>query len=111
MAFAEDLGTFSMAYGLIHDIFSNDPHALGMQFSAGNNLNTVYFDALTDQYFEITSRKVGKDGSVTEVYDTYSSYSYDSKKGVYVGVGKTGSYSATQANPNADVTQQVNIVQ
>ncbi len=91
---------FAGLLGLAYDIFSNDPHALGMQFSAGGKLNTLYHDMGTDQYFEVTKRGTEKDENGNEreysEYNTYESYQYNDDTGKYEGVDKTGTYRAVR---------------
>lgn len=79
------------------DIFSDDPHALGMQFTAGNEMNTLYFDNDSKQYFEVTERSNLKDGKGTVVgqkatYTTYEDYQYNKSTGKYEGVNKIDTY-------------------
>ncbi len=97
------LGKAGMALGLIglaFDIYSDDPHSLNMQFSAGGKINTLYFDQGTDQYFEVTERGKEKDADGNEseysVYNTYESYQYNKGTKKYEGVNKTGTYRAVR---------------
>lgn len=36
------------------DIFSSDPHGLGVLFSARSDLNALYYDCVSKQYYEVT---------------------------------------------------------
>lgn len=86
---------------LMFDIFSSDPHALGMQFSAGNELNTLYFDHNTNQYFEVTSRSKIKDANGKVIgdkatYTTYEDYQQNETTGKYEGVNKGETYEVVQ---------------
>lgn len=94
------LGMFAGLLGLAYDMFSDDPHALGMQFSAGNKVNTLYFDVDTEQYFEVTTRGTDKDRNGNEreysIYNTYSGYRYNKDTKKYEGVNKTGTYKAVR---------------
>lgn len=93
---------FAGLLGLAYDIFSDDPHALSMQFSAGNKLNTLYYDVGTDQYFEVTKRgkEQGTNGQEREysIYNIYESYRYNKETDKYEGVNKTGTYEAVRVN-------------
>lgn len=51
------LGTFGLAF----DLFSSDLQPLGMQFSAGSDLDTLYYESDSKQYFEVNARSNIKD--------------------------------------------------
>jgi len=103
----EGANLFLNVIGLVVDVISDDPHSLGMQFSAGSKLNTLYFDITTKQYFEVTSRNTDKDGRVTTTYDTYSSYGYDERQGKYIGIDKTGTFKAVKVNSIEEAYQYI----
>ncbi len=98
-------------FGLALDIFSSlsgNPHSIGMQFTAGRDLNTLYFDSDTEQYFEVTGRSDVKDdkgnGVGTKItYNTYGGYRYNKSTGKYEGVGKTGTYTAIRYEDEEDI--------
>ncbi|MFM7852929.1 MAG: hypothetical protein ACKO96_13670, partial [Flammeovirgaceae bacterium] len=94
------LNSFMGFAGLMRDIFSDDPHALGMQFSAGSKANTLYYDDQSETYFKITSAEIIKDEkgaivSKTVTLDYYSGYQYDKKTKKYEGVNKLGTKTET----------------
>lgn len=93
---------------LAFDIFSSDPHVLGMQFTAGNKLNTVYFDNDSKQYFEVTGRSDIKDGkgNVTGqkvTYTTYEDYQFNQTLGRYEGVNKIDTYEVIKYEGQAAI--------
>lgn len=79
------------------DIFSDDPHALGMHSITGNEMNTLYFDNDSKQYFQVTGRANLKDekGKVLGqkvTYTTNEDYQYNKSIGKYKGVNKIDTY-------------------
>ena len=83
------------------DVFSTDPHSSRMLLTAGNHLNTLYYDTDSDQYYEISDRKEVKDddGNVIgreATYTVYSDYYYDEDAGRYMGTGESKTYKSTK---------------
>lgn len=72
-------------YGLYKDFFGSDPHDTNMLLRSGNEMNTLYFDGESNQYFNITKKNLGSRGRTLFTYDTYDSY--DKEEDRYVGVG------------------------
>ncbi len=97
---------FAGSIGLVLDLTSNDPHAVNMMLSAGRELNTLYFDINSDQYFEVTKRgkEAGPDGKEREFseYTTYQSYFYDEDAGKYRGSGASKTYRSTKVGSIAE---------
>jgi hypothetical protein len=85
---------------LIFDMFfNNNPHSLGSMFETRKE-GKLYYDHESDNYFEITSKKMNKDESGNVVsadltMDVYSSYSYDEDQGKYIGAGEKKTVTST----------------
>jgi len=99
-------GNLFSAATMMFDIFSSDPHALGMQFTAGNEMNTLYFDHNSNQYFEVTGRSDLKDGKGKVIgqkatYTTYEDYQKNKSTGKYEGVNRINTYEVIQYNGEA----------
>lgn len=95
------IGNVLGVFGLAFDIFSSDPHALGMQFSAGSDLNTLYYDSDSKQYFEVTARSDIKDGKGKVIgtkvsYTTFEDYHYNKTTRKYEGVNKLDTYETVR---------------
>ncbi|MGX1640486.1 hypothetical protein [Sphingobacterium sp. NPDC055431] len=91
------LGTF----GLEFDLFSSDPHALGIQFSAGSELNTLYYVSDSKLYFVVNARSNIKDGKGKVIgtkmtYTTFEGYFYNKTTRKYEGVNKLDTYEAVR---------------
>jgi hypothetical protein len=97
---------------IIRDAYDTDPLSMGMQYTAGSKINTLYYDFESDTYFNITNASIKKDKngnvvSTTVRFDYYLDYDYDSKSGKYFGVGKLVTKESTKDEKSGEVKDSI----
>jgi RHS repeat-associated protein len=77
------------------DIFSSNPHSIGMMFEGGIGVknNKLYHDRESGNYYEVTSKKYNRDSSgniesADVTIDVYSDYQYNNETKKYEGAGE-----------------------